>query len=166
MRFISILLFMAPLAAYPAVAADFVEVHGDWSVFANKKNKATQCHIGSEPTKETGDYSQRGDAYVLVAHDREAKTTSVVSFTQGYTLKKDSDVEVEIGGQTFKLFAADDTAWARDQETDVALVAAMRGGVEMVVTAYSARGTKTIDTYSLAGVSAAHSAINALCGIK
>ena len=160
------LILTAAVVVAPASAADFIETHGDWSVFADKKAKATECHMGSEPTKETGQYKKRGDAFVLVAHDTAAKTSNVVSFTHGYTLKKDADVLVKIGGHEFKLFAADDTAWARDSKTDNALVAAMRGGAEMVVTGYSSRGTKTEDTYSLKGVSAAHRAIGKLCGVK
>jgi len=160
------ILALTLLMSSPVSAADFIDIHGAWSVFANKKAKASECHMGSEPTKETGKYKKRGDAYVLVAHDRKAKTFNVVSFSQGYTLKKDTDVVVQIGGHKFDLFAADDTAWARDAKTDGALVAAMRGGAEMTVTGFSARGTKTVDTYSLKGVSAAHKAINKLCGVK
>ncbi|MCW9033778.1 MAG: invasion associated locus B family protein [Rhodospirillales bacterium] len=165
-NFVPLTLIFLGLSSTAALANDFIETHGDWSVFANKPNKATSCHMGSEPTKETGKYKKRGDAYVLVAHDRQEKTYNVVSFAQGYGLKKDSDVVVTIGKKSFKLFVDGETAWARDSATDKALVVAMRGGAEMIVSGISGRGTKTTDTYSLKGITAAHKAINKICGVK
>jgi hypothetical protein len=46
------------------------------------------------------------------------------------------------------------------------VTAAMRDGKQMVVKGVSSRGTKTTDTYSLAGVSQAYDAINEACGVK
>ena len=43
---------------------------------------------------------------------------------------------------------------------------AMRSGAKMIVTGVSSRGTKTIDTYSLSGISAAHKAIGTACKVK
>ncbi len=165
-NFVPLSLFLLGLSTSSVMADDFVETHGDWSVFADKPSKGTSCYMGSEPTKETGQYKKRGDAYVLVSHNHKDKTYNVVSFTQGYNLKKDTDLEVTIGNHNFQLFVDGETAWARDAQTDNALVQAMRGGAVMTVSGVSGRGTKTIDTYSLKGITAAHKAINKICGIK
>ena len=87
------------------------------------------------------------------------KVTNQVQFTAGYTFKKGSAVRVAIGKRAFELFTNADTAWARNRKDDAALVRAMRSGAQMIVTGVSSRGTKTKDTYSLSGISAAHKAI-------
>ena len=71
-----------------------------------------------------------------------------------------------IGKRTFQLFTNADTAWARNKKDDAALVRAMRAGSRMIVTGTSSRGTKTKDTYSLSGISAAHKAIGKACKVK
>ena len=42
----------------------------------------------------------------------------------------------------------------------------MAKGRQLIVTGYSSRGTKTTDTYSLAGFTAAYKAIGKACGVK
>jgi hypothetical protein len=68
-----------------------------------------------------------------------------------------------IDGKQFSLFTDDDTAWGGDARTDSALVTAMKAGTSMTVRGTSARGTLTTDTYSLAGFTAAHAAIDKAC---
>ncbi|MCE2510856.1 MAG: invasion associated locus B family protein, partial [Alphaproteobacteria bacterium] len=64
------------------------------------------------------------------------------------------------------LFTEGDMAWAAETKTDQALVAALKKGNRMVVTGTSKRGTKTTDTYSLAGFTASHRAINLACNLE
>ncbi len=73
---------------------------------------------------------------------------------------------ISIGGQRFKLFTQNETAWAPDSATDNRLVAAIRGGSQMVVNGTSAQGTATTDTFGLKGSTAAYTAISKECGIK
>ena len=57
-------------------------------------------------------------------------------------------------------------AFAVDTKTDKALVDAMIRGARMVVKGTSSRGTKTTDTYSLKGFSAAFKTIGKACKVK
>ncbi len=156
------LLFVAATAQ----ASQFRETHGAWSVFFDKEKGGMTCYMAATPKKETGDYTKRGNTYTMVAHDKLGKAFHTVSVTAGYPYKEGSEVSLTIGGSTFTLFTDDDTAWARDAQTDKAIVNAMRAGTEMIVTGFSRKGTKTVDTYSLSGSTAAHNAINAACGVK
>ena len=79
---------------------------------------------------------------------------------------RDSEVDVVIDRNAWKLFTAGDNAWAREVEEDKAMVAAMRKGITMVVKGTSARGNKTSDEYSLFGVTKAHQAINKACSVR
>ena len=70
---------------------------------------------------------------------------------------------VTIKKKKFQLFTDGDSAWVRKNKVEKALVKAMRSGVNMVVRGVSSRGTKTKDTYSLAGITSALKAIGKAC---
>lgn len=150
----------------PVEAAKPLGAFKDWAAHTDGKAKSKICWIYSEPQKDEGKYKKRGRIYALVTHRPGEKVTNQVQFTAGYTFKKGSAVVVRIGPKKFELFTNADSAWARNVKDDAALVAAMRAGKSMIVTGQSSRGTKTKDTYSLSGSSAALKAINKACGVK
>ena len=78
----------------------------------------------------------------------------------------DSDAVVEIDGKKFTLFTHQDGAWAKNSEADGNLVQAMKKGTRMIIRGTSSRNTKTVDTYSLIGFTAAHTAIGKACKIQ
>ncbi len=150
-------------AAGPAGAESFLGKHGDWEAFTDKEAGKLVCYIGSEPTKMRGKYAKRGASYAMVTHRPAEKSRNVVSIRAGYVHKPGSEVEVAIGKLTFKLFTKDGWAFAPDADADNALVKAMVRGAAMTVTGISGRGTKTVDTYSLKGFTAAYGAISKAC---
>ena len=139
---------------------------GDWRAQTYTENGKIACTIWSQPLKDTGEYKTRGAIYLYVTHRPAAKQFNEVQIVAGYRYKKGSEVHVRIGGEIFKLFTWNDTAWARKPAIDRKLVAAMRRGNSMIVNGISSRGTSTTDTYSLKGISGAHDAINKACGVK
>jgi len=56
-----------------------------------------------------------------------------------------------------------EAAWLASMDDESGFVAALKKGTSLVVTGTSARGTKTNDTYSLGGVTAAMDAIDKAC---
>jgi hypothetical protein len=161
---IALVVFVASFAA-PASAKQ-IGAFKDWSAHSEGKGEAQTCWMYGEPVKDEGKYTKRGRIYMLVTHRPGEKVFNQVQFTAGYTFKTGSAVQVVIGAKTFELFTNRDTAWARSTEDDSKIVAAMRAGAQMIVTGQSSRGTKTTDTYSLSGVSAAHNAIGKTCGVS
>ena len=147
-------------------AQTLINNFGDWSAFADGKGKSKTCYIASVPKKETGKYKSRGNTYILVTHRPAEKSRDVFELRAGYVYRKDSEVVVNINGQVFKLFTNRGTAWAHDQKADRSLARMMIRGRSMIVTGFSSRGTKTIDTYSLSGFTAAYKAIGKACGLK
>ena len=137
-----------------------------WDAFSLTEGAAKVCFMATKPTRTEPAGARRGDIYVMVTHRPADKSLGVVSVVAGYTYKKDSEVKVTIDKQTFTLFTDGDSAWARDDAGDKALVAALRSGSSLKVVGVSARGTTTTDTYSLAGSSAAYTAISTACGVK
>ncbi|NVK20066.1 MAG: hypothetical protein HWE30_15310 [Methylocystaceae bacterium] len=156
--------FGALLLSAQAQAAgfEFLGPQGDWDVFADKKANASVCYIASVPSKASHK-DKRGDIYVLVTRRKSEGFKDVVSFHQGYPLKKGADINVTIGSAAFKLFGSDETAWTYESKDDVRLVKMMKAGSTMDVNAISTRGTKTSDTYSLKGISAAYNAMTKAC---
>lgn len=149
-------------AAEPKTIGQF----GDWSAHTLGEKKSRVCYIHSEPTKSKGKYKTRGRVFIQAAHRPADKVRGEVSVTAGYSYKAESTVLIGVDKRSFKLFTHKDGAWLRDGKSDRAIVRAMRKGRRMFVTGRSGRGTKTTDTYSLKGFSAAYGAINKACGYK
>ena len=159
-----ILLGLTPVCAWAeASLGDFQE----WSAFTAKENGKLVCYIVAEPKTSRGKYKKRGQTFLLVTHrpkeNSKRNRFNVVSLRAGYTYKKASAVEMLIGEATFKLFTTKEWAFAENAKLDERLVAAMKRGSTLTVKGISSRGTKTTDTYSLKGFTAAYKAINKAC---
>ena len=162
-----IILFLAIMFSLPVHANSMPEEIGqfkDWTAYSYKEGKNTVCYMASMPKKDEGNYKVRGDIYAIVTHRPADKSYDVVSFIAGYPFKKGTSIVVKIGTTSFNnLFPNGETAWAPDSATDKRLVEEMKRGEKMIVEGVSARGTKTKDTYSLAGFTGAYKAISAKC---
>lgn len=156
------------LTAVPGQAQGIkvIAQHRDWTAYSYTENGSKVCFMASAPKKAVGDYTKRGDIYAMVTHRPGEKRWDEVSITTGYTYKKESTVNLTVGSKKYKFFTGGDTAWAYDLDEDRALIGAMIKGAKMVVVGHSSRGTKTTDTYSLSGFSAAYRSINQACGKK
>lgn len=137
-----------------------------WGAYEATVGRGKTCYIHAAPAKSEGKYTSRDPTYIQVSHRPADKVTNEVSVTAGYTYKEGSTVEFDTGKQKFELFTKGDGAWAPKPEIDVAIVKAMAAGATLTVKGTSSRGTLTIDTYPLAGFSAALAEINKACGVK
>ena len=131
-----------------------VAAHTDWSVFEAKE--PAQCWSVSSPkeTINTRDGRtvavKRGDILLFVSYIPASGVKGQVSFTGGYPFKKGSTVTLTVGDNKFELFTEGEMGFKR--------------GSEAVLTAQSARGTKTKDTFSLLGFTAAVEEAAKRCG--
>jgi invasion protein IalB len=150
----------------PAVAGEprLMGVYGDWDAYVFIENGNKVCYMASQPQKDEGKYSKRGEIYALITHRPSEGTRNVFSYIAGYSYKTGSDATISIGDQTFKLFTQDDTAWAPDADTDKKITDAVRSGSSMIVKGSSSRGTATKDTFSLKGSGEAYDRISKECG--
>jgi hypothetical protein len=135
----------------------------DWSVFV--ESDPTSCWSVSSPkeTVNTRDGRvvavRRSDILLFVSYIPSQGAKGQISFTGGYPFAPGSQVKLEISGQTFQLFTDTSTnremAWAPSDADDAKIVTAMKRGSEAVLSAKSAKGTITKDTFSLLGFTAA-----------
>ena len=118
------------------------------------------CYIGSAPIEEEGDYTKRGNSYVLVYRINKGPD-KIVQITAGYNYDEKKPVIVKIDQTSFEFFGKDDNAWTKDKDKEV--IYAMKKGNKMIITGYSARGTLTTDTYTLKGFTLVLNALSNDC---
>lgn len=161
LRVIAVITAMAvPALISPAMAQESTNVvttQGDWTVFSASNPK--ECWAVSPPKKTVNTKDgqpadvRRGDIRLYIAYRPGAQ--GELSFAGGYPFAPDSTVEVTIGGQKFNLFTEGENAWAGSAADDARIIAALRAGSEAVISGRSSRGTRTADTFSLSGITAA-----------
>jgi len=85
----------------------------------------------------------------------------------GYTYRAGEPAYAQVGSRKIELFTRNDgkagSAWVKDLGEETALIAAMRSGSTLTVSGISSRGTKTVDTYSLSGISTALDRAHSAC---
>ncbi|MFT4619117.1 MAG: hypothetical protein ACI9KS_001086 [Sulfitobacter sp.] len=140
----------------------------DWSVFV--EDDPTECWSVSSPkqTVNTRDGNvvsvRRGDILLFVAFRPGSSVSGEVSFTGGYPFADGSTVSLNISGTTFELFSDGEWAWPASAADDGRITTAMKRGADAVLTARSARGTQTQDTFSLLGFTSAMDEAARRCG--
>ena len=143
----------------PALAAEpkVLGSEGAWTAFGGDQPK--ECWAVSPPKSTVNTAAEgkprevtRSDIRLYVAY--RPGQNGEVSFQGGYPFAPDSTVDVEIGSNKFKLFTDGENAWTGSPDEDAKLISALRAGSEAVVKGRSSRGTRTTDTFSLAGITA------------
>ena len=164
---------LAAFAAWTApVAAQDLGKYKDWRAHRFTEEGKRLCLMISQPKKAEGKYKRRGEIFALVSHRPDDRQFGIVLFEMGYPFASGKELSVSIdGGRAIRIPADEDAdsedesiMWHPSSEVNAKLVKQMRGGLRMVATGRSKRGTKTVDTYSLRGFSAAYKAISRACG--
>lgn len=147
----------AALAAGAATAQTRVDAKRDWSIFEAGQGGQKVCWIVSQPKTTTASRGgqtvqvNRGDIFLMVAVRPADNVKNEVSFLAGYPFKEGSNVTVTVGSDNYTMFTDGENAWASSPADDDRLTSAFRAGADARVEGESSRGTKTRDTFSLAG---------------
>ena len=118
------------------------------------------CYIASAPIKKEGNYTKRGDTYILVYRINKSPD-KIVQVTAGYNYDESKPVTLKIDQTTFVFFGKDDNAWTKDKDKEV--IFAMKKGINLIIQGYSSRGTLTTDVYTLKGFTAAFNKLSKDC---
>ena len=146
-----------------------VEAIKDWSIFQAGAEGQKVCWIVSQPTRTAAFRKgrsvsvNRGDIFLMISIRPADGVSNEVSFLSGYPFKKGSEVKALVGSKKFTLFTEGENAWAPSAKDDAAMVDAFRRGAKAKLEGFSSRGTKTVDTFSLSGFTAALEAAAGLC---
>ena len=136
----------------------------DWLAYSYDAADSKVCYVSSTPTASEPKNAKRDPAFFLITHmpGRKPPVRGEVSTIIGYPFKEGQIVKLTIDEQSYEMFSKGDTAWV-DTGTDKKIVAALKAGKSLKVEGTSWRGTQTVDTYSLSGISAALAAIDKAC---
>jgi hypothetical protein len=141
----------------------------DWSAFQASASGGRTCYALSQPRSSEPKKAKRDPIYFLISDWPSRRVKAEPEAVPGYEYKPDSVVTAKVGSESFDFFVKNEdgagSAWVKEASDEPRLVDAMRRGSEMVVTGVSKRGTTTIDTYSLNGLSSALDKIHAACGM-
>ena len=149
----------------PAPSTRSLGTVGSWSAYASGDKAGRVCYLVGQPEKSDSAGIARKAPVAMVTHRPAENIANVVSFVEGYPLKKGSEVALEVGDKKFELFTKDDSAWARTAELDRTIVATLANGRSAIVKGTPHNGKPTTDIYSLAGFAKALALIDKACGI-
>ena len=150
------------------ISTNRVAAKTDWSVFV--EDDPNECWSVSAPkeTVNTRDGRvvavRRSDILLFVFYRPGDEVKGQVTFTGGYPFADGSTVNLTIGDDQYELFTEGEWAWPASEAEDAQIITAMKRGVSAVLSAQSLRGTKTQDTFSLLGFTAAVEDAQKRCG--
>jgi hypothetical protein len=130
---------------------------GSWGAYTAAPNGKKVCFALAKPTssKTNPPNRPRDPAYAFVSTRPSEKVFNEVSIMIGYALKPGADSALDVGGAPYAMYAQGDGLWIKNAAEEERMVEAMRRAPEAVVKGISAKGTETIDTFSLKGLAQA-----------
>jgi len=130
---------------------------GTWGAYTATPNGKKVCFALAKPSssKTNPPNRPRDPAYAFVATRPAEKVTNEVSVMIGYALKPGSESSLEVGGAAYAMYTQGDGLWIKNAAEEERMVDAMRKAADVTVKGVSAKGTETIDTFSLKGLSQA-----------
>lgn len=159
----ALMLILLPFSAAAQSAPTLLQTYNDWEAYRFEADGQTMCYLLSKPTALQPAGRNHGDVFFFLTSRPAEQVTAEVSVLVGYPFAPDSTVVVDIDGRTFDLFTKDDGAWVETTAEEAQLLSAMRAGSRMTVRGQSSRGTETLYTFSLSGVTAGSNRIATGC---
>ncbi|RFC65085.1 hypothetical protein DYI37_04280 [Fulvimarina endophytica] len=146
-------------AASAAQTPTRMNQYNDWGTYAYNDQSGKVCYILSTPKQMQPANVDHGDIFFLISQKPGQGIAYEPQVVMGYALKDGAKVEVDVDGKKYSMFSKQESAWMENAAQEPQLIAALRAGRSMKVSATSARGTNTSYTYSLSGVTAALNSI-------
>ena len=135
----------------------------NWTAQNTNINGQQVCYAVSSPVTSDPKNLNRAEARIFVSFRSNDKVQNEISITSGYNYKASSKVNVAIEKKEFNFETEDNFAWLTKYEEEVAMIELMRKSSQAKISATSAKGSKTIDTFSLSGFSDAYEAAKKKC---
>lgn len=146
-----------PLAT-PVVGRITIGVHGSWAAF--RDDAPPRCYAIVAPLVPSG------AAFASVANWPTRRIGGQVHLRFYRDARAGSAILLNVDGQVFQLVGRDADAWAPNRAVDRAIVAAMRTGVSMTVSARDTNGNGFTHAYTLNGAASAIDAAVLACVAK
>ena len=135
----------------------------NWAAQNTNINGQQVCYAASSPVAYDPKGLNRAESRIFVSFRPNDKIQNEISITSGYNYKASSRVNVVIDKKEFKFETEDNFAWLTKYEEEVAMIELMRKSSQAKISATSAKGSKTTDTFSLSGFSDAYEVAKKKC---
>jgi hypothetical protein len=136
---------------------------GTWRAIEAMQGGRRYCFVIASPTQRTPLELKRDPASFFVSLRPKATGGGTeISIEFGYPLTPTGNV-VSVDAEGFVLVTRNQTAWLTREEDEARLLKAMRAGLDLRVSARSARGNRTTDVYGLRGFSGALAELQKRC---
>jgi invasion associated locus B (IalB) protein len=141
----------------PTAQAVLLGQFDGWGAYKAMPGGKKVCFALAKPSSATTEPAnkKRDPSYAFISTRPAEKVKNEVSVIVGYAQKSGSDAAATIGGTTYVMYTQNDGAWVKNAADEVKMVTAMRSGGDLVVKSESAKGTKSVDTFSLKGITGA-----------
>ncbi|WP_281803422.1 invasion associated locus B family protein [Methylocystis echinoides] len=128
--------------------------YGEWGAYLAQSGKDKTCYALGQPKDRQPKAKLKDTAgYIFISSRPGDGVRNEVAINLGYATKDGSAATAEIDGDGWELITKGQNAWVKEQSKEREFVGALRGGSKLVVKAASAKGTATVDTYALKGLS-------------
>jgi len=147
----------AAAAAAGGAEPNLVGQFGTWGAYTATPNGKKVCFALAKPSssKTNPPNRPRDPAYAFVSTRPAEKVINEVSIMIGYQLKPGSESSLEVGGAAYSMYTQGDGLWIKNAAEEERMVDGMRKAADVTVKGISAKGTETVDTFSLKGLAQA-----------
>jgi|SRR6516164_5848178 clan AA aspartic protease (TIGR02281 family) len=131
----------------PRLLAQF----GMWGVYIASPGGKKHCFVLAKATTSESSLPlpNRKPVFMFITTRPADKVTNEISLNIGYAASK---ATAQIAGSSFALYTQEDGAWIKNRNEEVKMLNAMRGADNAVIKGISAKGTQSIDTFTLQGL--------------
>ena len=141
-------IFAVALIATPALAKERLGAWQSWAAFRDAETP--RCYAIGAPDESSGEggyvsvgfWPKRGSGHQVYVHLSRERSTN-------------SGITLSAGGRRFRLIAKGNSGWARDRQTDMAIIAAIRSSQSLSITSMARDGRTIVDAYATRGAASA-----------
>lgn len=134
-----------------------------WSAFTADAPDGKVCWAATAPISTDYSGDSRGDVFLMVSMWPSRGIDNEISIISGYGFDEKRTAQAKIGSDTYSFFTSSDGAWLETRREESAMVKSMKAGAKASVTGYSDTGSRSNDSFSLLGFTAAYNAAQKAC---
>ncbi len=127
--------------------------YGDWGAYAATGKDKTCYALGSPKERQPKAKVKDTQAFIFISTRPGEGVRNEVAINLGYPTKDGGAATAAIDEDKFELVTKGVNAWVKNPAKEKEFVDALKGGSKLLVKASSAKGTATVDSYSLKGLS-------------
>ena len=126
---------------------------GDWSALVTPGKDKTCYALGAPKERQPKAKLKDTQAYIFISTRPSEGVRNEVAINLGYATKDGGAATADVDDDKFELVTKGVNAWVKNPAKEKEFVEALRTGSKLYVKAASAKGTTTVDSYSLKGLS-------------